>query len=264
MTPSLSARLTLREGADARSRSARLTHTLIEHLPGHRPLRALDLATGTGANIRYLAPLLPEPHQWRAVDRDASVLEQVPPHVDTHCAELGTLDDPTVFAGQHLVTASALLDLVSDEWLERLAIETAARRLPVYAALSYDGRIEMTPKDTADAAIIDAVNRHQRTDKGFGPALGPDAARAAVARFEHVGYSVVHGAADWLFGPRDREIQLEMLTGWAAAAREIGGVAPTEIIAWLTRRREIVASGRSTIRVGHVDFFAFAGPSGSR
>ena len=42
-----------------------------------------------------------------------------------------------------LVTTSALLDLVSDDWLERLAIEAAARRLPVYAALSYDGRIEL-------------------------------------------------------------------------------------------------------------------------
>ena len=46
-----------------------------------------------------------------------------------------------------LVTTSALLDLVSDEWLRRLAVEAAARRLPVYAALSYDGRVEMTPAD---------------------------------------------------------------------------------------------------------------------
>ena len=73
-----------------------------------------------------------------------------------------------------LVTTSALLDLVSDEWLQRFVVETAARRLPVYAALSYDGRIEMTPADAADEKIIAAVNAHQRTDKGFGPALGPD------------------------------------------------------------------------------------------
>ena len=75
-------------------------------------------------------------------------------------------------------------------------------------------------------------------------------------RFEHVGYAVVHGVADWVFAPKDREIQLEMLAGWAAAAREIGGVAPTDVIAWLTRRRGFVTAGRSTIRVGHVDFFA--------
>ena len=75
-----------------------------------------------------------------------------------------------------LVTASALLDLVSETWLERLAVETAARSIPLYAALSYDGRIELTPPDPLDAAIVAAVNAHQRTDKGFGPALGPAAA----------------------------------------------------------------------------------------
>ena len=40
-----------------------------------------------------------------------------------------------------LITTSALLDLVSEDWLERLVVEAAARRLPVYAALSYDGRV---------------------------------------------------------------------------------------------------------------------------
>ena len=87
-----------------------------------------------------------------------------------------------------------LLDLVSDTWLDRLAVEIAARSIPVYAALSYDGRIGFSPPDPLDAAITAAVNAHQRTDKGFGPALGPAAAAFAIARFEALGYSVVHGA----------------------------------------------------------------------
>jgi hypothetical protein len=44
--------------------------------------------------------------------------------------------------------------------------------------------------------------------------------------------------------------------------REIGGVALPDVIDWLTRRRDLVTAGRSTIRVGHVDFFAK--PSGAR
>jgi hypothetical protein len=155
-----------------------------------------------------------------------------------------------------LVTTSALLDLVSDEWLQRLAVEAAARRLPVYAALTYDGRVEMTPSDSLDEKIVAAVNRHQRTDKGFGPALGPTAARAAVERFESVGYAVVQGAADWNFGPQDRDIQNETLAGWATAAREIGDPPLSATIEWLTHRRELVTAGRSSIRVGHIDWFA--------
>ena len=46
-----------------------------------------------------------------------------------------------------LITTSALLDLVSEDWLERLIIEAAARRLPLYAALSYDGRVSFDPAE---------------------------------------------------------------------------------------------------------------------
>jgi hypothetical protein len=106
------------------------------------------------------------------------------------------------------------------------------------------------------------VNRHQRKDKGFGPALGPSAAKAVIAAFERVGYAVTHGLADWEFGPQDREIQTEILSGWAAAAREIRDPARSEIIGWLKRRRELIAAGESSIRIGHVDLLAR--PTGTR
>ena len=59
-----------------------------------------------------------------------------------------------------------------------------------------------------------------------------------------------------MFGPKDAEIQTEVLTGWAVAAREIGAPSIGDIIGWLARRRDHIAAGRSSMRVGHVDFFA--------
>ena len=139
---------------------------------------------------------------------------------------------------------------------ERLAVEIVARSIPLYAALSYDGRIEIGPADPLDAAIVAAVNAHQRTDKGFGPALGPTAVSAAIARFEALGYSIVHGKSDWVIGPHDREFHMEILGGWASAARDMGDLPLANTVDWLTRRRDAVSAGRSSIRVGHVDFFA--------
>jgi hypothetical protein len=103
---------------------------------------------------------------------------------------------------------------------------------------------------------------HQRTDKGFGPALGPAAAAFAVTRFEALGYSVVHGTSDWVMGPDDFDIQTEVLDGWASAAHEVGAVSLADTRAWLTRRRGAVADGLSSLSVGHVDFFAM--PSATR
>ncbi len=74
--------------------------------------------------------------------------------------------------------------------------------------------------------------------------------------FEAIGYTVTQGASDWVFGPKDAEIQTEVLTGWAVAAREIGEASIGDIINWLARRRDHIAAGRSSMRVGHVDFFA--------
>jgi hypothetical protein len=159
-----------------------------------------------------------------------------------------------------LVTCSALLDLVSAEWLERLVVEAAARRLPVYAALSYDGRATLTPSDAFDAEMVAAVNRHQRRDKGFGPALGPQAAAQAVARFEAVGYRVMQGRSDWLFAARDGAIQDLILAGWASAARELGDLPLDRIVGWFTHRRELVADGRAGLQVGHIDLLATPAP----
>jgi len=260
--------LTLREPYDRQARNAAVIQTVADFAADRPAISICDLACGTGSTFRALAPLIDVRQGWRLVDNDLSLLARAPQSEPPRIAVTATpvdlnhdleaaLDGPI-----DLVTTSALLDLVSAEWLERFAIEAAARHLPVYAALSYDGRAELDPADPADAAIVAAVNAHQRTDKGFGPALGPTAADAAVAQFKAVGYEVMQGEADWLFGPDDRAIQLEMLSGWAHAAREIGGPSLSDVLEWLTRRREFVAAGRSSIRVGHIDFFAR--PTGTR
>jgi hypothetical protein len=103
--------------------------------------------------------------------------------------------------------------------------------------------------------IVAAVNLHQRTDKGFGPALGGTSAPFAITRLRSLGYSVIHGTSDWVLGPHDCDIQMELFSSWAAAARQTGQVA-VDTVNWLARRRESVAARRSSIRVGHVDFWA--------
>ena len=254
--------LELREPFDRRARNGAVMKTVVAEISQLPQITIVDLACGTGSTFRALSPKIKISQNWQLVDNDLSLLARAPQSASTEI-EVNTtpvdlnldleaaLDGPVDF-----ITTSALLDLVSEDWLERLIVEAATRRLPLYASLSYDGRIEMEPADKADKAMIAAVNRHQRTDKGFGPALGPGAARFAIERFDRVGYEVVQGQSDWVFGPDDREIQNEVLGGWSKAIRDLGSVPLPDVVSWLTRRRELVAAGRSTIRVGHVDFFA--------
>ncbi len=256
--------LALREPHDLRARNREVLESVVTAFASHVSLNVADIGCGTGSTYRAVSPHLPPGQRWRLYDNDLSLLARAAgrPDITTVPLDLahdleGALDGPV-----DLVATSALLDLVSAAWLERFATEVAARRLPVYAALSYDGRAELDPSDPMDDKIVAAVNKHQRTDKGFGPALGPAAAQTAIERFEQLDYAVGAGQSDWVFRPDDKEIQTETLTGWAAAAGEIGALPLADLAGWLDRRRQWVVAGRSTIRVGHIDFFAR--PTGRR
>ncbi len=260
--------LELREPYDLRARNRTVLDAVFDLIAEQPSVVIVDLACGTGSTVRALSPGITARQHWRLVDNDLGLLARVPspspPGITVTAVPIDLSRDPeAVFDNAaDLITTSALLDLVSQDWLNRLAVAAAARRLPVYAALSYDGRVDLTPAELLDQRIVDAVNRHQRTDKGFGPALGPSAAKTAIAAFEGVGYAVTHGLADWDLRPADRAIQTEVLSGWAAAAREIGDPPQSEIVDWLERRRKLIAAGRSSLRVGHVDLLAH--PTGTR
>jgi hypothetical protein len=266
--------LALREPADHAARSIDLTRALFEALPQDRPLRILDLAAGTGSNLRYLTSRLTHgsaPAQGFAgtdprvrpdcllVDHDPLLLACVPAMagVETRCLDLSTLDDRSIFDGRDLVSASALLDLVSAPWLLRLADCCAASGAAALFALSYDGRVACSPEDPDDGLIVSLVNEHQRTDKGFGPALGPDATDRAARAFADLGYRVQRAPSDWRLTPAAAELQRQLIDGWAQAA---GAMAPQQIRAieaWRDRRFAHLAAGWSSIIVGHEDLAAW-------
>jgi SAM-dependent methyltransferase len=258
--------LSTREPYDRAARNSAVLDGLAAAFAGASAVRVTDFGCGTGSTMRAVSPRLPARQSWRLVDNDGGLLDAArkatPPgaNVTTVAIDLAR-DIEQAFGACDLVATSALLDLVSATWLDRLVEHLVRLSRPLYAALSYDGMVALAPKTHYDEIVIAAVNRHQCTDKGFGPALGPDAAQIALERFRHAGFAVLEGRSDWQFGADDRDIQIEMLAGWADAAGEIG-IDPSIIEGWLQERRDHVRAGRSHMRVGHIDFFAR--PTGCR
>ena len=261
--------LTLREPYDRAARNTTVLEAVGAHFAGLTAIAVVDLATGTGSTVRSVGPHLPSRQTWRLVDNDLSLLARTstlsqPPNLMVTARPVDLACDLELALDGHLdlIATSALLDLVSPEWLDRLIIEAAARYLPIYAALTYDGRTITDPKSDFDQEILTGFNTHQCTDKGFGSALGPAAAARAIERFQHFGYSIVQGRSDWVFGPGDRTIQAELFEGWAEVAALTTQMTAAEISGWLAQRRKYLAEGRSHLRIGHVDIFAR--PTGRR
>jgi SAM-dependent methyltransferase len=269
--------LALREPADTRARDVNLTTRLVQaarQTPRSRGasapsagagtvrprLRVIDLACGTGANLRYLAPRIGAEQQWQLVDSDSALLEKVATvagcDVKTQRLDLTTDLSALDFAPDTIVTASALLDLVSERWLTRLVECCRAGRCAALFALSYDGRIELSPRDPDDEWLRQLVNRHQLGDKGFGPALGPDAWRRTRDLFREAGYTGLTARSDWNLLPEETLLQQALLEGWAGAAMELASGEGSRGREWLARRLAHVAIGASRITVGHEDVLA--------
>jgi len=252
--------LALREPADHASINAAVRAACVRAFAGRDMVRIVDLGCGTGSNLRSLAPALGGRQHWSLIDNDPALLEiaastAVLEGVEIACkrADLATADFGPLLWGADLVTASALFDLFSVEAIERLVGAVATGRCAFYTVLTYDGIAAFLPEHSADGAMREAFNRHQRRDKGFGPAAGPSASDALAAAFKRYGYSVVRGKSPWVLDAHRRELRRELERGWAAAVRETGLVPPATIDEWLAHRD---AAEPAVTIIGHEDLLA--------
>ena len=265
--------LALREPADARARAAGLELGLATAMARGRrrgtPFFAVDLASGTGSNVRHLAAKLSGPQRWRLLDSDPGLLVRAsercaglraadgsPVEIETQTLDLSRASLAGACQGASLVTASALADLVSVAWLQDLASACASAGAVALLALDYDGRRECVPVEAGDAEALAAFNQHQRRDKGFGPALGAQATDVAANAFAARGFSVQRARSDWTLGPGEERLQAAVLHGWAEAAIEAQPGARATHEAWLARREAHLAAGASRLHVGHQDLLA--------
>ena len=76
MTEFSSEWLDLREAADKRSRCSETANAVAARFALRDEIRVVDIGSGTGANLRATAALLPRHQTWTLVDNDATLLEQ--------------------------------------------------------------------------------------------------------------------------------------------------------------------------------------------
>lgn len=258
--------LTLRERADAEARATDLVEGLVPHLPaGDRVIH--DLGSGSGSMARWLAPRLCGAQHWILHDRDAELLEVAvadppaaaadgaPVTVEARPGDIAELG-PRGLTGASLVTASALLDMMTAAELGRLVETCSGAGCPVLIALSVIGEVELAPEDPFDSSVAAAFNEHQRRLSNGAPLLGPDAVAAAVAGFTDRGMDVVVSPSPWRLGAGQTELVAEWFAGWLGAACEQRPELRTEAAAYARRRAAEATAGELTVTVHHEDLLA--------
>lgn len=291
-----------RESLDARSRSHRLTGVTADWL-GQRtgPHRILDLGSGSGSNLRFLAPRLPGPQHWRLLDHDTDLLAHARRqsgrlrdlsgdrvNVETSCRDLSSVDE-AFLAGTDLVVASALFDLVSRSWLESLVQACAQKRQAMLITLSVDGSWSFLDasgqpiEDGEDIAVRTLFQAHQVRDKGLGQALGGEAPAVLTTCLTEAGFQVDVAVTPWHLAAGDPEglgltdVQAEgpaeglaeglaeaLVTGWHDAALEQAPTEASRLAEWRERHLAGLASGELGVMVGHRDILARPSAAGER
>ena len=245
--------LELREPHDAAARAPELLQALAAWSAGRSGLRVVDLGAGTGSAWRALSPFLPDDARWTLVEHDPALVAagtaRLP--VDGRIAyrqlDLAGDLETVVGEGVDLVTASALIDLVSAAWLDRLAGLLRRHRCAAWIGLTVDGDLAFAPPLEGDAQVLAAFSADMRRDKGFGPALGADAHTALAKRLEGHG-QVLSASSPWRLGQTDGPMLHAMIDGIADAA-----AAPRS---W-RERRHLSTTG---LRVGHRDLLFLPRP----
>ena len=270
--------LALREPADHRARDRVLQNRICEQLAvvartEQRAVRLIDLGCGSGSNLRALATSLPAQQHWTLVDYDplllaaarAALLDWADQVVSDGAILTISKNNKTIeieFAQVDLardiervlswpadvITAAAFFDLVAETWLVRFC---QALRTTLYTVLTYDGSEQWQPTHTADDRMLKAFHAHQKTDKGFGVAAGPDATSIMQRELTARGFQVTLASSPWKIDQNEAAFIHALATGSAAAVRETGLLNQQDVEQWLAAR---ITAQHCT--VGHWDILA--------
>ena len=259
--------LALREPEDARARSLKLALAAAGRL-GPGPIVIHDLGSGTGSMMRWLAPLLPGPQTWVLHDWNANLVERAtsggvpldrerrPVSVRARPGELAHLD-PDDLDGASLVTASALLDVLTSQELRAVVGACVAVGCPVLLSLSVTGEVRLDPRDPRDEAFQALFNAHQQRSAGQRRLVGPSGVLQAQRLFLEAGWNIRSTATLWRLGEHNRRLLGQWFDGWLDAALDQRADLHVEGAGYRTLRSSQLRRGALSAVVVHTDLLAW-------
>ena len=258
--------LALREPEDARARSRELALAAAGRLaPG--PIVIHDLGSGTGSMMRWLAPLLPGPQTWVLHDWNADLVDRAtngvpfdrdgrPVSVRTRSGALAHLD-PDALDGASLVTASALLDVLTSEEVRAVIDACVAVGCPVLLSLSVTGEVRLDPRDPRDDVFGASFNAHQQRRVGGRRLVGPAGVALAHRLFLEAGWSIRPAATSWRLGDHHPLLLEQWFDGWCDAALEQHADLELDGADYRTLRSSQLSRAALSVTVVHTDLLAW-------
>jgi SAM-dependent methyltransferase len=269
---------------DVAARNSEVEKAALMALPPDRDLRLLDLGAGTGNSCRYFIPKLPQNQEWLLVELNPDLIEAAKQQLVEFAKAEGykrlPSDDGLKFKGkktihirflQHsflhlndvldlsgfdLVTAGAVIDLLSTDMLEQLVQQFIGHVAPFLATINFVGLLfdQATDRDRQYAALY---MQHMQRERPFGRALGAHCIPFLESWLLIRDIPFLSGASDWMIRPEDTAMHAFQLDFMEEAITEMLACpeAGEKLQEWLAQKRAASKAGQLSFRVQHFDIF---------
>jgi SAM-dependent methyltransferase len=271
---------------DVAARNPKVEAACLQYFAQHPMVSIIDIGAGTGANFIYLSEKFPQSQQWALVELNPNLLKRARERLkiwaaakgytvredgqsldfrrnDQHIQvqllqgsflELSQLLQPDRY---HLITASAVFDLLSEQMLSDLIQTFHQNRLALLTTLNYESMAYL-PGDAEDKRWIELYEAHMQREQDFGKALGP-----RCSDFLENGYAqlptglTLRAPSRWQIEPADTFMHGHMLQFLEKSLLEMTsmGHSGRGLNEWLQRKKVQLQAQQLRLSVTHSDFF---------
>ena len=159
----------------------------------------------------------------------------------------------------HVISYSAALDIMS-----RSSIDSALKRIKknniLYFSLCFNGQVRWTPTNAFDKYILTFFNNHQRSDKGFGKALGYKSIEFIRQKADKLNLNVTIKDSPWIIKnklDKDKVFMKRYLIDIKKSLFHMEGIDRDILRKWYQDKKSEIDNKNIQLFVGHNDILLY-------